>query len=356
MRIAITGATGNVGTALLRRLATEPDIEVLGTARRTPLPGVGAPYDGVEWHAVDIAEPASVDELTNWLTGVDAVVHLAWQIQPSHDRERLRRTNVTGTRHVLEAMRRSGISTMVYASSVGAYAPGPKNRHINENWPVTGVPRSDYSVDKAAVEAVLDGVERENPQLRVVRMRMALVFQRDAGAELTRYFLGPLAPVSLLRRRRVPVVPANRRLRVQAVHADDVAEAYLQALRGDVVGPFNIAAEPVLDGPMLAAELRGRAVPVPLPVLRALAAGAWWARLQPTEPGWLDLAAAAPLMDCSRAHHELGWQPRRDARQALRELITGMAAGAGTASPSMRVAPGTVRRLIDRLPGHGNPA
>ncbi|SDY25228.1 Nucleoside-diphosphate-sugar epimerase [Micromonospora pattaloongensis] len=355
MRIAITGATGNVGTALLRRLADESDIEVVGIVRRPPLPGAGALYDAVEWHAADLGEPASVPSVTGWLGGVDAVVHLAWQIQPSHDRERLRRTNVTGTRHVLDSMRQAGVTRLIYASSVGAYAPGPKNRHVNESWPVTGVPRSDYSVDKASVEALLDGAEREDPRLRVARMRQALVFQRDAGAEITRYFLGPLAPVSLLRR-RVPVVPSNRRLRVQAVHADDLAEAYLQALRGDAAGPFNIAADPVLDGPMLAAELRGRAVPVPLPVLRALAAGAWWARLQPTAPGWLDLAAAAPLMDCTRAHEELGWRPRRDARQALRELIAGMASGAGTASPSMRVAPGTSRRLIDRLPGHGNPA
>lgn len=356
MRIAITGATGNVGTALLRRLTTESDIELIGIARRTPLPGSGAPYDAVRWHALDLGEPAGLHQLREWLTDVDAVVHLAWQIQPSHDRELLRRTNVTGTRHLIDAMNAAGVGTLLYASSVGAYAPGPKDRRVNESWPVTGVPRSDYSVDKASVEALLDDAERQNPRLRVVRMRQALVFQRDAGAEITRYFLGPLAPVWLLRRRRIPLVPTNRRLRVQAVHADDVAEAYLKALRAEVSGAFNIAADPVLDGPLLAAELRARTVPVPLPVLRALAAGAWWARLQPTEPGWLDLAAAAPLMDCARAHDELGWHPRRDAREALRELLAGMADGVGTASPPMRARHSPVRRVIDGLPGHGNPA
>jgi len=356
MRIAITGATGNVGTALLRRFTKEPDLDLVGFARRTPLPGSGAPYDSVRWCALDLGAPASVERLREWLTDVDAVIHLAWQIQPSHDRERLRTTNVTGTRHLLNAMRAAGVTTLLYASSVGAYAPGPKDRRVNESWPVTGVPRSDYSVDKATVEALLDNAEREDPRLRVVRLRQALVFQRDAGAQLTRYFLGPLAPVTLLRRRRIPFTPTSRRLRVQAVHADDVAEAYLAALRTEVSGPFNIAADPVLDGPLLASELRTRTVPIPLPVLRALAAGAWWARLQPTEPGWLDLAAAAPLMDCSRAHAELNWRPRRDAREALRELLAGIAEGAGTTSPAMRSDPPLVRRFVNRLPGHGNPA
>ncbi|GAB3818793.1 hypothetical protein GCM10027605_71970 [Micromonospora zhanjiangensis] len=45
MRIAVTGATGNVGTALLRQLADEPDIEVVGIARRLP-PADTSPYEG----------------------------------------------------------------------------------------------------------------------------------------------------------------------------------------------------------------------------------------------------------------------------------------------------------------------
>jgi UDP-glucose 4-epimerase len=355
MRIAITGATGNVGTALLRRLHTEPDVQVRGFARRPPAPASGGPYEGVEWYAVDLGDDAAPERMTGWLEGVDVVVHLAWQIQPSHRRDRLRRTNVTGTRHLLDAMRSVGVARLLYASSVGTYGPGPKDRPVDESWPATGVTRSSYSVDKAAVEAMLDQAERDDPRLRITRMRQALVFQHDAGAEITRYFLGPLVPVSLLRTGRLPVVPANPRLRAQAVHADDVAEAYLLALRRDATGAFNIAAEPPLDGPTAAAEFGGRPVPVPLVALRALAAVTWWARLQPTDPGWLDLAAAAPIMDCSRAHEALGWIPRHDARAALRQLVAGLAEGAGTTSAPMRPGRG-LRRLLHGLPGHRDPA
>ena len=56
MRIVITGASGNVGTALLRRLAEDaPGHDIVGVVRRPPEPaGV---YQNVRWHSVDLAEP-----------------------------------------------------------------------------------------------------------------------------------------------------------------------------------------------------------------------------------------------------------------------------------------------------------
>nr|MDT0661188.1 NAD-dependent epimerase/dehydratase family protein [Micromonospora sp. DSM 115978] len=346
MRIAITGATGNVGTALLRRLADEPDIEVIGVARRVPRPDVGPPYDGVVWHALDLGDPACLNPLTELLAGVDAVVHLAWRIQPSHRRIRLRRTNLGGTRHLLNAMIEARIDRLVYASSVAAYAPGPKDRRVDEDWPTTGVGTSGYSVDKAAVESLLDRYEREHPELRVTRLRKALVFQRDAGSEITRYFIGRLAPTSLLRTGRLPVIPKNRRLRGQVLHAEDAAEAYLLALRVDRVGPFNLATDPVLDGPLLAEELDAMPVPTPMVALRLAARAAWRARLIPTEPGWLDLSASAPIVDCSRAYDELGWRPRHDARRTVHDLLMGIATGAGTATAKLRPS----RRTVNAAP------
>jgi UDP-glucose 4-epimerase len=96
LRLLVTGASGNVGTALLRALAAgNPDHVITGVVRCTP--PVVAPYDGVAWHELDLAGLNVVEALTPLMAGVDAVVHLAWGFQPSRDVDYLRRTAVSGT-------------------------------------------------------------------------------------------------------------------------------------------------------------------------------------------------------------------------------------------------------------------
>src|SRR5256885_11039682 len=337
MRVVGVGATGNVGRAVLRRVAQGDGVTaVTGVARRVPGPHAGEPYDGVDWHPADVGAPDAVTALTDAFAGAGAVIHLAWQIQPSHQRRAIRRTNVTGSAQVAAAAVRASVPALVVASSVGAYAPGPKDGKVTEEWPATGVPGSSYSRDKADQEAVLDEVELAAPQSRLARLRPGLIFKASAASEIARYFIGPLAPLPLLRPGWLPLVPFDRRLRVQAVHADDVADAYFRAATMEVRGAFKIAADPVLDGERIAQRFAGRTVPVPAGVLKAAASLTWHARLQPTEPGWVNLATAAPLMATDRAEKELGWRPRHDALSALAELIDGMARGAGTGAPPLR--------------------
>jgi UDP-glucose 4-epimerase len=334
-RVAIVGATGNVGTALLSRLASAGETwDVTGLARRIPPPA--PPYDIADWVACDVAAPDARAQLAEAFTGVDTVVHLAWQIQPSHNEGQLRRTNVDGSAAVVRAAAQVGVKQVVYASSVGTYAPGPKDRPVDESWPATGVSSSSYGRHKAAVESWLDGWESGHPNMIVTRIRPALVFQRKAASQIARYFLGPLFPISQLGRVPLPVVPLSDRLVFQAVHADDLAEAYLLAIRTRLPGPVNIAADPVLGPADLAAAVRARRVlPVSLGLLRGLAALTWHLRLQPTSPGWVDLAGAVPIMDTTRARTELGWKPRASATEALAELIDGMVDRVGTPSPPM---------------------
>ncbi|MDY7089741.1 MAG: NAD-dependent epimerase/dehydratase family protein [Actinomycetota bacterium] len=358
MRVVIVGATGNAGTALLRRLSAEPGVELVGVARRLPTPaGV---YAGAGWRSVDIGSSAAEDQLAEVFAGADAVVHLAWQIQPSHGQRLLYRTNVLGSRAVARAVLRAGVGTLVFASSVGVYSAGPKQAFVRESWPRAGVLQSSYSRHKALVERMLDQVEAGHPQLRVVRLRPGLIFQRAVGTEISRYFAGPLLPARLLRPQWLPVVPSHPGLRMQAVHADDVADAYARVLLSDAQGAFNIAAGPVLDPGIAARAFHGVRVPVPGFALTGAAAASWWLRLQPVDAGWVHLALRAPLMSCDRAATELGWSPRRDAVGALRELIAGMADRAHNDSgPPLSGDPDLPGRLggllKGRFPGQGNP-
>ncbi|MFC7527249.1 NAD-dependent epimerase/dehydratase family protein [Actinoplanes sp. GCM10030250] len=357
MRLVIVGASGNAGTALLRRVRTESDIEPVGVSRRAPDPA--GPYADLPWHSLDVGDDDAAERLASIFAGADAVVNLAWQIQPSHDQRRLYRTNVLGSRAVFRAALRAGVPTLVHASSVGVYAPGPKRAFVKETWLRTGVPESSYSRHKVLVERMLDEIESDHPTLRVVRVRPGLIFQRDAGTEIGRYFAGPLLPARLLRPGWIPVLPAHPGLRMQAVHADDLAEAYLRIVRADVRGAFNLAAGPVLDPEVVASAFHGVPLPVPGFALEGAAALTWWLRLQPVDRGWVRLALKAPLMSCDRAAADLGWRPETDAVSALRELVAGMAARAHTDSPPLSADSGKPGRmgglLRGRLPGTGNP-
>ncbi len=344
MRIVVTGATGNVGSQLLPQLSFTPQVtSVVGLARR--LPEQRDPR--VEWHQLDIAD----GDLRPVLRGADVVIHLAWLLQPAHSPDEMRRVNVLGTQRVLDAFLAEGVPALIHASSVGTYAPGPNDPPVPESHPTTGISTSVYSRHKATVEAMLDTLEREHPERRVVRLRPGLVFQAAAASELARYFLGPFVPQSLVRRRLLPLLPAVPGLAVQAVHAEDMARAYVLAVQRPVSGAFNIAAEPVLDSHTLARLLGARTVPVPRALVRALVDLTWRLHLQPTDPGWVDIGTLGPVMDTTRARRDLGWIPRRSAGDALVETVDAMGSGTGSASAVLRprTGPGRVLEVVRAL-------
>ena len=347
MRIVVTGATGNVGTSVLEALGRDARVEqIVGVARR--MPSWTPPR--TEWVSADI----TVDDLDPLFARADVVIHLAWLIQPSRDGAALERVNVHGSRRVFEAAAAAGVGRLVHASSVGVYSPGPKDRAVDESWPRDGVRTSFYSRHKAEAERALDVVEAAAPEMRVVRLRPGLIFKRDAGPEVRRLFGGPFVPARLLRPGLIPVLPLPPRLVLQAVHGDDVGEAYrLAALSPAASGAYNIAADPVLDQATLARQFRARAVRIPAAPLRALADITWRARLQPTPPGWLDMGLGVPLMDTRRAREHLGWNPRFSATAALEELLAGMREPAGLDTPPLQPRAGGPLRIREFLTGVG---
>jgi nucleoside-diphosphate-sugar epimerase len=346
MRVVVTGASGNVGTSVLAALAGESQVtEVVGIARRVP----EVPMPKVEWIGADVVE----DDLAPLFDGADAVVHLAWAIQPSRDEATTERINVLGSERVFDAVAAARVPALVYASSVGAYSPGPKDRAVEESWPVEGIPTSFYSRHKAATEDLLDGLERRAPQLRVVRLRPGLIFKAEAASEIRRLFAGPFLPSFLVQKRLIPLVPDVPRLRFQAVHSRDVGEAYRQAVVREVSGPFNIAAEPAIGVAELRELLGARSVKVPAKALRAAADLSWKLRLQPSPPGWIDLALGVPIMDTTRARTELGWKESVTSLDALAELLTGMRHSDGGATPPLDRHAGGPARLGEVATGVG---
>lgn len=356
MKIAITGATGSIGTALLRRLLADGEHELVGLARRTPVKGRGTQEHGwerVHWTSVDLTRDADRPALERALADADAVVHLAWGFQPSHDPCYLEELGVGGTRRVLEAAVAQGVPHLVHMSSVGAYSPKIDEHPVDETYPTDGVRSSMYSRHKVAVERMLDAHESQPggvARLHITRLRPGIVGQRDAGSALLRYGVPGYFPgwaITLL-----PLLPVDRQLAIPMIHADDVADAVIRAITRSAYGAFNLAAPPPITPDLIAAALGAHHVHVPAQVLRVAVTGSWLARLQPLDPGWLDLGMNVPLMDTTRAREVLGWAPSHTADAVLTETVAALRDSAAGSTPALRPrsVAGQLRDRIRRGP------
>ncbi|MFF9430625.1 NAD-dependent epimerase/dehydratase family protein [Streptomyces sp. NPDC014746] len=326
-RVVVTGATGNVGTSLVRSLARDPGVgSVLGLARRRPKLDV----PGVEWEELDLSREGDEPRLAQYVADADAVVHLAWRFGPTHDPVETWRTNVLGAVRVFEAVAAARVPVLVHASSVGAYSPGPEGgAPVSEAWPTHGWPGAAYTREKAYLERVLDTFERDHPQTRVVRMRPAFLFKEESASGQRRIFAGRFFPGQLVRPDLLPLLPEFDGLRFQVLHTDDAADAYRRALLRDVRGAFNLAAEPVIDGAVLGELLGARPVRVPAGAVRGAVAAAWRLRLAGASPGLFDALRHLPLLATERARRELGWEPATSSLEALEAFLRGVRSGAG---------------------------
>lgn len=336
LRVVVTGATGNLGTGVVHRLGRAPEIrEITGLARRVP---DRPPPAKTHWVAADVTADTRLVEL---FTGAAAVVHLAWRFHPARRPAVTWQTNVVGSARVFRAAAEAGVPAVVYASSVAAYSPHPGERAVDERWPTHGWPAATYCRENAYLERMLDVFEATHPRTRVVRLRPGLVVARHTAAQQRRIFAGPLLPSSGGGHLRPPLPDPG--LRFQVLHTDDAAEALYRAVVLPVRGPFNLAADPVVDVPRLARIAGTTAVRVPRGTVRAAVRAAWWLRLVPTPVDLLDAMLHFPLMDTARARDELGWEPAHSATDAVAEWLAGLRSGAGGRTPP----------LVRRLPGGG---
>src|SRR5438094_1146643 len=97
MHVVVVGATGNVGTSVLRALEGDPAVDsILGVARRRP----AMDFAKTTWAEADITR----SNLLPLFRGADVVVHLAWLIQPGRKLEVTRGVNVHGSGRVFAAV------------------------------------------------------------------------------------------------------------------------------------------------------------------------------------------------------------------------------------------------------------
>ena len=325
MRVAITGITGQFGKALARVLEGEPEVtEIIGVARR-PFDPAAEGFTKLVYRPGDVRDP----ELRTAFDGADVVVHLAFVIGGTRaDQAQRRDINVDGSRNVFAATAEAGARKLIYASSVAAYGAHPDNPDlITEEHPTRGTPGVSYSQEKAEVEGILDLFEKEHPHITVTRMRPCVV--AGPGLEDMLWEFMPEAA------RRLPIFTPwfprlfpnpiqGGRLLAQAVHEDDVAEAFRLAIVTDAPGAFNLAGEDVLGARDIASIMRARAIPVPLLGTRRLVDMAHRLGISKVPGDWVDLMRFPILVDSTRARTVLGWRPQFTSEGALRSTANAL--------------------------------
>jgi nucleoside-diphosphate-sugar epimerase len=105
--------------------------------------------------------------------------------------------------------------------------------------------------------------------------------------------------------------------RLQCVHEDDVAQAVVQSLVRDARGAYNLAAPGDFSFRDVIRRSHRIGVALPVPLARAALSFAWRLTGWGGEPAWIDGLAATLTLDCTRARHDLGWQPVHDAAAML---------------------------------------
>lgn len=324
LTVAVTGPTGDIGRALIRRLDAEPGIErVIGMARR-PFNPEDEGLSRVEYRQGDITNPEDVAKL---VSGADVVVHLAFLIFGS--KEETTKINIEGCENVFRATLEAGVPRLIYTSSVAAYGFHEDNPELlTEEVPPRGTEEHYYSAQKAELEnKLVQMVSGSSAEVYVFRpcivagpTALSLIekipFVQLAG-KLPEAAKKVVQSLPLLR----PLIP-DPGVPFQLVHEDDVAQALTLAIKGEgKPGTYNLAGDGEISLSDMAHALGWYALPIPEIAVDATVNVVSRLPLLPVEAKWLSALRVPVLMDCTKAREELGWDPAYDALETLADTI-----------------------------------
>jgi UDP-glucose 4-epimerase len=325
LTVAITGPTGEIGKAVVAALERSPEVAaILGMARRPFDPDAWG-WKKVAYRQGDVLDPDAVAALVR---DADVVVHLAFMIMGGAEESRA--VNLVGSRNVFEATVAAGAKRLVYASSVAAYGFHRDNpQPLTEDIPARGSAGHYYSAQKAEVEALLTatlaGAATDAYVFRpciVAGPQAPLLIDSLPYTQISERLPGPvlslLEGVPILK----PVLP-DPGVPFQLVHHDDVASAMRAAALGrGAPGVYNLAGAGQLTVKLLAEELGWYSIPVPELAVDAVADIVGRLGFLPAQAQWIAAFREPVIMSASKARRELGWRPRHDALQTLRETIS----------------------------------
>jgi UDP-glucose 4-epimerase len=309
MRYLITGGSGYIGGRLSEVLGARDETELIVDVDVNPPP---RDYPKVDFVEGDVRDAAAIRELLA-RHKIDALVHLAFLLNPIRDEERMYDIDVNGTEAVLRAASDAGTQQVLVTSSASAYGAFPDNpKPITEDWPVRGVPDFSYARHKAEADRVCQLWAAQHPDRVMTIVRPAIVFGPDVDNFIIRGWT---------KARFMPLIDGHD-AELQLVHNDDVADALIVLLDKRAGGAFNLAADDTMSTRESAEMIGLKTKNMSLEKLHRQARLAWRFHLPGVEaPSGYVKFAAHPWVVSNERLRALGWQPKHSTREIFEETM-----------------------------------
>jgi nucleoside-diphosphate-sugar epimerase len=298
--IAVTGISGFLGQRLLPLLDASPRVDrVVGLDVRDPARRARK----LEFHRVDVLGA----ELTPYLRGASAIVHLAAIVGPMLDDALFTRVNVDGTRRLLDAAAAAGVRKVVRPASASVYGAWANNPvPITEDSALRPNPKFLPAIVDAECERLLAEWAAAQEGRVATRLRIAPVVGAGAHSLFAAIAVG-----------RTPVRIRGAAPPVQVVHADDAAAALELAADRDLDGAFNVAADGWLTADEAASLLPARRMPgLPYETAARFVSAAWSTGLGDAPPSVLPYLVHSWVVGNDRLK-AAGWKPRHSNDEAI---------------------------------------
>jgi UDP-glucose 4-epimerase len=318
MKYLITGGSGYIGSRLTDLLIQDGDNEVVNLDIRAP----SVPRSRTRFVHMDIRDRGIAALVAE--ERPDALVHLAFVLNPIRDEQTMYDIDVNGTANVLDAAAAAGVPHLLVASSTTAYGAWPDNPvPIPEEHPVRGLPGYEYARDKTEIDRLCQLWAAQHPDATMTIVRPTIVFGPNVDNYIVRFW----------QNQPFVVLPDGHDADWQYVHEDDVVDAMSRLLSERRGGIFNLTADGTIKMSEAAAIAGKKVRKMPLKFYRRLATASWKLRLRNVEapPGQIEFLLHPWIASNDKLKSELGWTPRHTSRETFE--ITMRAKGLAASAP-----------------------
>lgn len=308
--IVLTGASGFLGSNLLRRFEQDDSIENIVAIDLYKPP---FPLKKARFYKLDLTEPTADEELARILQDEDAdtFVHLAFLNNPTRQGSYAHELEAIGTMYVLNACEETRVRKFVMSSTTMVYGARPSNpNYLEEGSHLHGCPRSRFVRDKVGAEKQAADFARRNSDTVVTVLRPCAILGPTIQSFWSRFFARGIVP------RILGFDPLW-----QFVHELDVIDAFKLVIHDDHPGAFNIVGEGVMPMSTIL-NISGKvALPLPSLALRAMLDGLWMGGQFEFPSSMLDYLRFLWVAEGKKARDVMGFHPKHSTRAALQSFL-----------------------------------